>query len=165
MKPPIKFLINTPEFIKLQSLFILMVATYGCDNVKALLEFYRAKAFKKDDRHAGAFLIAKICEEYQITEYEFQSSDKRGEVVEARHIFCILSEVHLGMTKEMASAVFGKSKHFGKRAFKDTYKRIKYPSLKSDIRLKERFERIETRLRAYLAFQPKTGQEPKDNAA
>ncbi len=165
MNIPKSFIISTPDFMRLQGKLLMFCASIGCARMDSYFDLIQAREFKQNKKFVGKYLTSKICEEFEISEYQlFESGKQSSEVTIARHFHCILAFKLLGMSKAMASRTIGRSKHLAKRAFKETEPRILNPTNKFDVELAARYRRLESLINAYINFQikPKKGKQPDD---
>lgn len=158
MKIPQQIIVSTKEYVQIQTKLNLYIAKFGCKAVDAYLDSIPLRLTKVDGKHLGAYIIGKICQEYQehkITRYDLFESNVRNEILaEARMLLCVLVDKYIHLQRTEISSMFSKSRHFAKRAITD------FNKLDSNIsahrKLLLRFEKLDTLVSAYVEFKPKT---------
>lgn len=155
MKVPKNIVVVTKDYVQIMTKVNLFISIYGCEVVSQYLNTIPLHKSKKEGRNAGAYIVNKVCQEYQITQYDLFESNGRLEITEARQLLCVLVEKHLGYNKTQISIYFNRSRHFAKRMigrFHDTLKE----NHKLDQEVIKRYTNLDRLITAYMAFKPKT---------
>lgn len=155
MNVPSKILIQTKEYIEIVTKVNLYIALYGCEPLRQYLESFPLKWVKLNGRNAGAYIVNKVCEEYQITQYDLFESTARLELSEARQVLCFLLEKHLEYNQVQISSYFNRSRHFAKRNI-NSFSKILQENHPIDHKVIARFKKLDLLISAYMAFEPKT---------
>lgn len=155
MKMPKQFMITTKDYIQIQTKLNLYIAKFGCKSVEAYLDMIPLRWRKQDGKNIGAYIVNKVCQEYQITKFELFESNGRQELTEARQVLCSLAFNYIEISQGELSAQFNKSRHFSKRAVSKMNKTLKenHPIDKELIR---RYKKLDALVSAYKGFQPKS---------
>lgn len=155
MNLPTKFFLQTNDYMYIQAKVNQYVAVYGCEAVRQYLESFPLRWVKKDGKNLGAYLVNKVCEEYQITQYDLFESGGRLELSEARQLLCVLMEKHLHYTKVQISSYFNRSRHFAKRTILG-FEKILAENHPIDQKVITRYKKLDRLIAAYMAFKPQT---------
>jgi len=157
MKVPKNIVVTTKDYIQIMTQVNLFISIYGCEAVKQYLNTIPLKRTKKDGRNAGAYIVNKICQEYQITQYDLFESNERLELTEARQLLCVLVEKHLGFNKVQISSYFNRSRHFAKRMI-GRFQIVLEENHKLDQEVIARYRKLDRLITAYMAFKPKSDE-------
>jgi chromosomal replication initiation ATPase DnaA len=153
MNVPSNFSVETREVIEIHTMLQLYLAQYGSNAVREYLKRVPLKIHKKNGKHLGHYIEAKVCEEFEITPYELYESNKRKEVSEARQILCVLCEKHLDISRTDISELFHRSRHLAKRLITDFHKKLAvYNEENSNFLM--RYKKLDSIITAYIEFQP-----------
>lgn len=153
MNVPSNFSVETREVIEIHTMLQLYLAQYGSKAVRDYMKGVPLKIQKKNGKHLGHYIEAKVCEEFSITPYELYESNKRNEVSEARQILCVLCEKHLDMSKTDISEMFHRSRHLAKRLINDFYKKQSTFD-QGNSKLLSRYKKLDSLITAYVEFTP-----------
>lgn len=155
MKMPKQFVITTKEYIQIQTKLNLYIAKFGCKKVEAYLDTLPLRLHKQEGKNAGAYIVNKICQEYELSQYELFESRSRKQITEARQMLCILADNHLNTSQKEISAQFDKSRFFANRAVNDI-RRIVEENHPIDKPLIDRYKKLDALVSAYMGFRPKS---------
>lgn len=160
MKIPHQIIISTKEYIQIVTKVNLYIAKFGCKAVEMYLDTLPLRMQKRDGKNLGAYIISKVCQQYDISRYELFESSTRKSISEARQLLCVLMEKHLGYTKTEISALFNRSRHFAKRQIADFYERKEH-NYTFDKEFLENYDKLDMLIQSYIDFKPtKNEQEP-----
>lgn len=154
MKVPKNIVVTTKDYIQIMTQVNLFISIYGCEAVRQYLNTIPLKRTKKDGRNAGGYIVNKVCQEYQITQYDLFESNGRLEITEARQLLCVLIEKHLEFNKVQISSYFNRSRHFAKRMI-GKFHIILEENHTLDQELIARYRKLDRLITAYMAFKPK----------
>lgn len=154
MRIPKNITIGTKEYVEIMTMLHLYISKYGCTWVHNYVKNIPLRHRKVNGRNAGAYIVAKVCQEYKITQFDLFHSNSRNEMTEARQMLCILAAKHLGFSQVEIAGFFDKTKHFAYRSIKAMNKRIK-DNHPFDKRTLARYRKLDSLIAAYMAFQPK----------
>ena len=155
MKVPTAITIETKEYVAIMTKINLYIATYGCGWVHNYIDNIPLRFSKVDGRNAGAYIIAKVCTEYQVTEFDLFQDSGRKELTEARQVLCTLVARHLHYNQAEISAYFGKTRFFATRAIQSITQRVA-ENHAFDQKMITRFKKLDGLVSAYMAFKPKS---------
>lgn len=155
MKMPKQFVITTKDYIQIQTKLNLYIAKFGCKKVEAYLDTLPLRMYKQDGKNAGAYIVNKICQEYEISQYELFESKARKEITEARQMLCILADNHLETSQKEISAQFDKTRFFANRAVREIRSILK-ENHPIDKPLIDRYKKLDALVSAYMGFRPKS---------
>lgn len=153
MKIPQQIIISTKEYVQIVTKVNLYIAKFGCKAVEMYLDTIPLRMRKRDGKNLGAYIIAKVCQQYEITRYELFESSARNTTMEARQLLCVFAEKHLGLTKTEVSALFNRSRHFAKRLITDFYQK-KEQNHPFDKRVLDNYNRLDILIQSYVDFKP-----------
>lgn len=160
MKIPGKLTVATSEIINAQTKFLLLCTKYGCNVIENIMDYLLVRDYKKNNRQAGRYLIAKVCEEFQITEYELFESKARKEITDAKKVYCVVAYNVFNLSQEQIGKAFGQNRHLVHRALKDITEAEASPKpLPYQRKLLESYKRVLFRMKAYLNFQAKDSKD------
>ena len=157
MKVPENIIITTKEYIQIQTQLTLFISVYGCKAVKQFLNTIPLKRIKKDGRNAGGYIVNKVCQEYNITQYDLFESVGRQELTEARQVLCVLIEKHLKFNKIQISLYFNRSRHFAKRMI-GRFQKTLADNHELDAEVLKKYRKLDRLITAYMAFKPKNNE-------
>lgn len=121
------------------------------------------KEYKKNNRHAGKYLINKVCEEYEIAEYQLFESTSRKELTDARTVYCAVAYKVFDLTQQQISKGFGSHRNLVYRAVKEIEEAVSQPNpTPYQKELLKKYNRVLFRMNAYLTFKAK-GVQDVDN--
>lgn len=153
MKIPKGITVGTKEYIEIITKLHLYIAKYGCAWVHKYMNFIPLKFRKVNGRNAGAYIISKICSEYQITQYDLFNSNDRKELTEARQLLCTLVSKHLGYNQVEIASYFDKTKHFANRSIKTINQKLK-ENHPFDKKVIDRYKKLDLLISSYMDFKP-----------
>lgn len=154
MKIPKDITVGTKEYVEIITSLHLYIAKYGCDWVHNYLKNIPLRYQKVNGRNAGAYIVAKICQEYRITRFDLFNSNGRNELTEARQILCVLTSKHLGYNQTEIASYFDRTKHFANRSIKTINKKLK-ENHPFDKKMIARYKKLDTLISSYMIFKPK----------
>ncbi|NGF76844.1 hypothetical protein G5B10_13235 [Fluviicola sp. SGL-29] len=158
MKIPPQIIISTKEYVQIVTKVNLYIAKFGCKAVEMYLDTIPLRMRKRDGKNLGAYIISKVCQQYEITRYELFESSTRNITMEARQLLCVLAEKYLGLTKTEISALFNRSRHFAKRLITDFYQK-KEQNHPFDKRIIDNYSKLDLLIQSYVDFKPITKQQ------
>lgn len=159
MNIPNQFNMQTKEFVQIFTKFCLYLTKFGAKAMDSYLDSIPVKLGKTDGKHVGAYIIGKILQEYErsgtpFTRYElFNSKERRQELSEARILVCVLTRQYVNLDNREISSMFNKTRDFAKRSLSDFAKLDE--AIPAHRKLLERYNRIDTLVKAYVDFKPK----------
>jgi len=153
MKIPKGITVGTKEYIEIITKLHLYIAKYGCVWVHKYMNNMPLKFRKVNGRNAGAYIISKICNEYQITQYDLFNSNDRKELTEARQLLCVLVSKHLGYSQVEIASYFDKTKHFANRSISTINKKLK-ENHPFDKKVIDRYRKLDLLIGSYMSFKP-----------
>lgn len=160
MKIPEEFNMQTKEFVQVCAKFCLYLSKFGAKAMGDYLDSIPLRMAKVDGKHLGAFIINKICKEYEnigmpIGKYDlFTSNERRVELAEARMLLCVLTHKYIQLDNSEISAMFNKSRHFAKRALSDFEKLDE--TIPTHRKLLAKYKKIDALIQVYCDFTPKS---------
>lgn len=160
MNIPSNFNMQTKEFVQAVTKFCLYLSKFGAKAMGDYLDSIPLRMTKADGKHLGAFIIGKICQEYEntsqpITRHDlFSSKERRQDLAEARMLLCVFAHQYVQLDNSEISAMFNKTRHFAKRALSDFEKLDE--SIPGHRKLIAKYRKIDTLIRAYVDFKPKS---------
>lgn len=159
MNIPTEIVMPTKEFVQIFTKFCLYLTKYGAKAMEDYLDSIPLRMTKSDGKHLGAFIINKICQEFEVDGYPinrhdlFASKDRRSEFAEARMLLCVLTNKYVKLDNSQISAMFSKTRHFAKRAISDFEKLDE--AIPSHRKLIVKYQKIDALICAYVDFKPK----------
>lgn len=154
MKVPKAITVGTKDYVEIMTTVNLYIAMYGCKRVRTYLKNIPLRLRKVEGRNAGAYIVAKICQEYKITEYNLFNGTGRKDLTEARQMLCALVHKHLGYNHAEIAAYFGKTRYFAVRGIKAMNGKLK-DNLPFDKVVIARYKKLDGLISAYMVFKPK----------
>lgn len=153
MKVPKAITLGTKEYVEIITKLHLYIARYGCAWVHSYLNYIPLRYRKAKGRNAGAYIIAKICQEYRVTQFELFNSSDRKELTVAKQLLCALVSKHLGYSQVEIASYFDKTKHFAHRSIHTIEEKLKenHPFDKEVI---ARYRKLDGLIMAYMVFDP-----------
>lgn len=158
MKIPQQIIISTKEYVQIMTKVNLYIAKFGCKAVEMYLDTIPLRMRKRDGKNLGAYIIAKVCQQYGITRYELFESSARNTTMEARQLLCVFAEKYLELTKTEVSALFNRSRHFAKRLIADFYQK-KEQNHPFDKGMLDNYNKLDILIQSYVDFKPITKQQ------
>lgn len=155
MKIPRQFVITTSEYVHIQTKLNCYIAKYGCKAISAYLDSIPLRMQKHEGKNIGAYIVNKVCQEFQITQFDLFESTGRQHITDARKVLCALVDKYMGTTQEELSSQFGRSRHFAKRMIGDMTRILK-ANHPLDQHIITQFKRLDALVSAYKGFEPKT---------
>ena len=153
MNIPQSITVSTKEYVEIMTKLNLYIAKYGCDWVHNYINNIPLRYRKVEGKNAGAYIVAKVCQEYKVTEYDLFNS-KKQELTEAKQILCVLTYRHLKLTSREIATYFHRTRHFVDRSIKTMETKMN-DNLPFDKKVLARFRKLDALVGAYLAFVPK----------
>lgn len=160
MKMPEHIQMGTREFVQVFTKFCLYITKYGAKEMECYLDSIPLRMAKADGKHLGAYIVNKICQEFEIgghpmtREDLFASTKRCEELANARMLLCVLTHKYVKLDNKEISAMFNKSRHFAKRALAD------FSELDENIpaqrKLLAKYRKLDGLVNAYVEFKPKT---------
>lgn len=160
MNIPQEINMQTKEFVQVFTKFCLYLTKYGARAMEDYLDSVPLKMAKANGKHLGAYLINKICQEFEsdntpVTKFDlFESKSRRPEIAEARMLLCVFTEKYLHLSNAEISLMFNRSRHFAKHAIR------KFGELDEHIpdhrKLLTKFKKLDALVSAYVNFKPKS---------
>lgn len=160
MNIPNQLHLQTREFVQVMTKFCLYLSKYGAKPMEDYLDSIPLRMAKIDGKHLGAYIINKICQEYEktpnpINRFDlFSSNERREELAHARMLLCVLTHKYIHLDKTEISAMFNKSRHFAKRAIAD-FENLD-PAIPNDRKILDKYKKLDTLIGMYVEFKPKT---------
>lgn len=160
MNIPNQINMQTKEFVQVVTKFCLYLTKFGAKAMDDYLDSIPVKLGKTDGKHLGAYIIGKILEECErsgtpFTRYElFNSKERRQDLADARMLVCVFMRQYVNLDNREISSMFTKSRDFAKRAVAD-FSRLD-ESIPAHRKLLEKYRKIDTLVRAYVDFKPKS---------
>lgn len=156
MRIPHNFQVVTSDLINVQNKFTLLCATLGCRTIDKMMDSFVLRVYRTNNRHAGKYLTGKVCEEFQITEYELFESKARKELTDARKVYCAVAYEVFDLTQDQIGKAFGNNRHLVHRAVKEITEAATNPQpFPYQKMLLDKYNRILFRMKAYLTFKAK----------
>jgi len=155
MNVPSKIILQTKGFAENIALVTFYQAQYGPDAINQYLKKFPMRLGKTHGRYASAYIISKVCQEYQIAQYDLFESSGRLELTEARQLLCVLIEKHVSIKQDQISSYFNRSRHFAKRMI-GSFKEILKENHPIDKKKIDRYKKLDSLIEAYMAFKPLT---------
>lgn len=154
MKVPKAITVGTKEYIEIMTKLHLYISKYGCAWVHKYMSNIPLKHKKVNGRNAGAYIEAKVCQEYKVTRFDLFHTSGRKELTEARQMLCALVSKHLGFNQVEIASYFDKTKHFANRSIKSINERVK-ENHRLDKKMIARYRKLDNIISAYMEFVPK----------
>lgn len=154
MNIPNSITVTTKEYVEIVTKINLYIAKYGCDWVHHYINNIPLRYRKVEGRNAGAYIVAKVCQEYKVTEYDLFNTRKQGEIMEAKQMLCVLAARHLNLNHKEIASYFNRTRHFVERSIKTMEMKVS-DNLPFDKRTLARYRKLDALVGAYLAFVPK----------
>lgn len=153
MNIPQSITVVTKEYVEIMTKLNLYIAKYGCSWVHNYINNIPLRHRKVEGKNAGAYIVAKVCQEYKVTEYDLFNS-KRQDLMEAKQMLCVLVHRHLKLSNREIATYFKRTRHFVDRSIK-TIEMKQKDNLPFDKKTLARFRKLDSLVGAYLAFVPK----------
>lgn len=153
MKVPQEITIKTKEYVEIIAKLNLYIASYGVIWVHNYMDNIPLRYRKVNGRNAGAYIVGKICEEYEVTEFDLYNGKGRKNLTEPRQILCALVARHLGYSQTEISSFFGRTRFFATRSIQTINKKVK-ENHPFDKEIVTRFKKLDSLVSAYMSFSP-----------
>lgn len=155
MSMPKQFIVATKDYVQIQTKLNLYIAKFGCAWVDAYLDMIPLRWKKQDGKNIGAYIINKVCQEYEVTKYDLFESNSRQQYTEARQVLCSLAFHYTDVSQSELSSYFNKTRHYTKRAVSKISSMLSenHPIDKEFI---DRYKKLDALVSAYKGFQPKS---------